>query len=114
MGARLAFFTLEDLADSELVTCETTMLRRTITCRRRGCGRDRPSGLRRQPSTFSTSIRLPTDDDTHLYALGIRPRERCAFPLLCLTLLDRGRFFADWPEMIQICVLTPRDATRIA
>jgi len=47
------------------------------------------------------------DDNTHLYTLGIRPCEWCAFPLLCLALLDRGCLFADRSEMVQIGVFAP-------
>ena len=100
MDARLAFFALEDLARTVLVTCKTTMLRRAITCRRWRRGRDQPGGLRRQSPILNTGLCLPMEDNTHLYALGIRSRERRAFPLLRLTLLDRGRFFADRPEMV--------------
>lgn len=107
MDARLAFFALEDLARTVLVTSETTMLGRAITHRRRRRGRNRSGSLQRQSSILNTGLRLPTEDNTHLYALGIGSRERRAFPLLCLTLLDRGRFFADRPEMVQICVLAP-------
>jgi hypothetical protein len=57
MDACLAFFALEDLARAVLVTCETAMLRGTITRRRWRSRGNRPVGLRRRSSVLNPGTR---------------------------------------------------------
>ena len=100
MDAGLAFFTLEDLARTVLVTCETAMLRGTITHRRWRSRRNRPVGLRRRSSVLNPDTRclgktvMPTFTRLGFDPASGVPSLFSALP--CLTAAASSRIGRRW------------------